>query len=168
MTLRWPNQTYRKSSTMYCTNFNNTILFHPPSISVTKSRTKIYHPGSQVKIDGALELYDNTLYCDLHNSMFVVPKLTHNNNNNNNSSSNITTPPSSSRANTVRIIAATKKPQSKITPIVNITTIHRLTITIPTPRVVQWPNQMTNRQTTLLFIAPVKEEQKKDGQKFEN
>ena len=107
--------------------------------------------------------------------MFVVPKSTHNNNN----STAVTTttavtisqpPPSPSRANTVRMIAATKKPQSKITPIANITTTNNHissdnnVTNSPSYTMVESNNESSNDAT----IAPVKEGQKKDGQKFEN
>jgi len=79
--------------------------FHSPQNKYVLSHTKVYHPGSRIKIDGALELYDNSLYCDLHNSTFVVPKSTHNNSNNNssnnsnnNNNNDIKTPSSSNRA----------------------------------------------------------------------
>ena len=91
--------------------------FHSPQNKYLLSHTKVYHPGSRVKIDGPVELYENILYCDVQNSTFVIPKST--TQANDRSHNNNITPPSSSRTNTVRTIAAEKsthlkKPKTEI------------------------------------------------------
>ena len=85
--------------------------FHSTKIKHLLNRTKVYNTGSRIKIEGAVELYNNTIYCELQHSTFVIPK----NNTATNDTSSPVSPSSSRRAAIVRSIAEhtppTKKPK---------------------------------------------------------
>ena len=84
--------------------------FHSTKIKHLLNRTKVYNNGFRIKIEGAVELYNNTIYCELQHSTSVIPK--------NNTANNDTNSPVSllsRRAAIVRSIAEhtppTKKPK---------------------------------------------------------
>jgi len=85
--------------------------FHSTKIKHLLNRTKVYNNGFRIKIEGAVELYNNTIYCELQHSTFVIPK----NNTANNDKNSPVSPSSSRRAAIVRSIAEhtppTKKPK---------------------------------------------------------
>ena len=83
--------------------------FHSTKIKHLFSRTKIYNVGSRIKIEGAVELYNNIIYCELQHATFVIPKSASNNTN----TSTTVSPPSSRRATIVRSIAEQSPPTKK-------------------------------------------------------
>jgi len=80
--------------------------FHSTKSKHLLNRTKVYNVGSRVKIEGAVELYNNIIYCELQHATFVIPKNTTTSNDTNTAVS----PPSSRRANIVRSIAEQSPP----------------------------------------------------------
>ena len=83
--------------------------FHSTKNKHLLNRTAIYNSGSRIKIEGAVELYNEHIYCELQNSSFVIPK------NSTPSNDNITTvsPSPSRRATIVRSIAGNSLPTKK-------------------------------------------------------
>jgi hypothetical protein len=87
-------------------------VFHSTKNKHLLNRTKVYNIGSRIKIEGAVELYKNTIYCELQHSTFVIPKSS---TTTTNDTSSPVSPSSSRRAAIVRNIAehspSTKKPK---------------------------------------------------------
>ena len=50
--------------------------FHSTKNTHLLNRTKVYNSGTRIKVEGAVELYNDTIYCELKNSTFVIPKNT--------------------------------------------------------------------------------------------
>lgn len=83
--------------------------FHSIKNTRLLNRTKVYNSGTRIKIEGAVELYNDIIYCEVQNSTFVIPKNTSPVTDQNNT----VVPSQSRRATIVRNIAQKSPPTKK-------------------------------------------------------